>query len=408
MMPARVLYLNPTAQLGGAEYSLLDLAASLDRRRFEPQIACFGDGPLLRAARDRGIAIVALPLTRRFASLSLKGRRSGPAGLAAAAVTAVPLARRVRALAADADIVHTNGTKAHLLAGVAAPRATLVWHVRDFWRDGRAERSFVRLANSRARAVIANSGAVAAHLAAMGVNTDLLHAVPNGIDTARFAPDVEPAPLRAEFGWPLHAPLVGIAGMLARWKGQDVLLRAFADVLRGRPDVRCVVAGDEIYLTRGQTGFGDELRRLARELNIEHAVGFTGYREDVPALLRALDIVVHASVEAEPFGRVVAEAMACGRPVIATDAGGVPEVTGPAGASALLVPPRDAAALSRAIVRLLDDPGEAARMGTSARQRILAAFPLERHVEHVHAIYERLLSPARPAVESGAAAGSVL
>ena len=111
-----------------------------------------------------------------------------------------------------------------------------------------------------------------------------------------------------------EAPLVGMVGMLARWKGQDVLLRAFADVLQRRPDARCVIAGDEIYVTRGQTGFAAELRQLVRDLHIEHAVALAGYRDDVPALLRALDVVVHTSIEPEPFGRVIAEGMAAAAP----------------------------------------------------------------------------------------------
>ena len=141
-----------------------------------------------------------------------------------------------------------------------------------------------------------------------------------------------------------------------------------------RPDARCVIAGDEIYVTRGQTGFAAELRQLVRELRIEHAVALTGYRDDVPALLRALDVVVHTSIEPEPFGRVVAEGMAAGRPVIATDAGGAPEVTGESGAAALLVPPGDVAAMAGAILQLLDDPAEAQRLAEAGRQRQLAMF----------------------------------
>ena len=392
MKPAEILYLNPTAELGGAEYSVLDLAAALDRRRFVPLLACLGDGPLVAAARARAIPVMTLPVPARFARLSLKGRRSGPVGFAAAAASAAPVAWRLKAMATRASIVHSNGNKAHVLCALAHGRARLVWHVRDFWGSGLFERLMVHLANSQVSAVIANSGAVRAHLVGMGVSESLVQAVPNGIDGVRFSPDGPSAPLREEFGWPSTAPLVGIVGMLARWKGQDVLLRAFADVLRSRPDARCVIVGDEIYLTSGQAGFGADLRQLVRDLGIEHAVALTGYRGDVPAILRALDVVVHASVEPEPFGRVIAEGMACGRPVIATDAGGAPEVTGHSGTTALLVAPGDVAAMSSAIQRLLDDRAEADRLGAAGRQRILSSFSVTAHVERVQAVYERLLS----------------
>lgn len=390
MAPARVLYLNPTAQMGGAEYSLLDLASSLDRARFSPVLACLGDGPLVTEAAARGIEVVALPLSGRIGRLSLKGQRSGAAGLAVAAASAAPVALKIRRLAADARIVHTNGNKAHVLGAFTHGRARLVWHVRDFWRTGRFERAMCRLANRRATAVIANSSAVGAHLAAMGVSRQLVHPVPNGIDGDRFAPGGPVASLREEFGWPSDAPLIGIVGMLARWKGQDVLLRAFADVLQARPNARCVIAGDEIYVTRGQTGFGEELRHIARQLGIEASVAFTGYRRDIPAVLRALDVVVHASVEPEPFGRVVGEAMACARPVVATDAGGVPEVAGRD--TAFLVAPGDVEAMSRAIQHLLADKDAATRRAVAGRERILRHFPVAAHVERIQALYERVLT----------------
>jgi glycosyltransferase involved in cell wall biosynthesis len=406
--PAQVLFVNPTAQVGGAEYSLLDLAASLDRRRFVPLLACFGDGPLAAAARERDIRVAPLPLPQRFAAVSLKGKRSGPFGLAAAAAAVAPLAWRLRALASSAAIVHTNGNKAHVLGAASAGGARLVWHVRDFWGGGFFERTIARVGNARADAILANSQAVRDHLVGLGLRDTAVHAVPNGIDAVRFAPEGERAGVRSELGWAPDAPLVGIVGMLARWKGQDVLLRAFADVLRQRPAARCLIVGDEIYVTRGQTGFGDELRRLAAQLGIAHAVGFTGYRKDVPALLRALDLVVHASVEPEPFGRVVAEAMACARPVIAADAGGVPEVTGADGDAAVLVRPGDVAALAAQIDRLLGDRAAADRLGAAGRRRVVEMFPVSRHVDQVQAIYERLLASPDGVAVPRTAAGAAL
>jgi glycosyltransferase involved in cell wall biosynthesis len=390
LTPIRILYVNPTAQLGGAEYSLLDLAGSLDRQRFRPVLACLGDGPLVGSAAERGIDVRRLAIPQRVARLSLKGIRSGVTGLAVAAASSAPLVRDLRALARDADIVHTNGNKAHLLGTAAAGRASLVWHVRDFWKRGAFERGLVRLANLKADAVIANSAAVHGHLLSMGLSAGVAHAVANGIDSARFTPVGPAAPLREEFRWEPRAPVVGMVGMLARWKGQDVLLHAFQQVLRVRPDARCVIVGDEIYVTAGQTGFRDELKGLAQRLGIAHAVAFAGYRTDPPALIRAMNVVVHASVEPEPFGRVVAEGMACERAVVAMEAGGVPEVTGPSGRAALLVPPRNPDALAAAIIRLIENPLEARRLGVEGRRRVVAMFPVVSHVSRVQSIYEQL------------------
>jgi glycosyltransferase involved in cell wall biosynthesis len=392
MTPLNVLYVNPTAQLGGAEYSLLDLAGSLDRQRFRPILACLGDGPLVGAAAERGIDVRRLAMPPRVARLSLKGIRSGITGLAVAAASSAPLLRELRALARDADIVHTNGNKAHLLGTAAAGRCALVWHVRDFWRRGALERGLIRVANLKGDAVIANSAAVHGHLLSMGLSSSIAHAVPNGIDSTRFSPTGPVAPLREEFRWEPRAPLIGIVGMLARWKGHDVLLHAFAQVLRIRPDARLVIVGDEIYVTAGQTGFREELKALAQRLGIAHAVAFAGYRTDPPALIRAMNVVVHASVEPEPFGRVVAEGMACERAVIATEAGGVPEVTGPSGRAALLVAPRNPEAMAAAITRLIENPLEARRLGVEGRRRVVAMFPVVSHVARVQSLYEGLRS----------------
>lgn len=391
MSAVRVLFVNPTAQLGGAEYSLLDLAGGLDRERFVPMIACLGDGPLVGAAAERGIDVRRLWIPGRIARLSLKGHRSGLASLAIAAASSAPLVRELRHLAKGAAIVHTNGNKAHLLGTAAAGRARLIWHVRDFWRERALERGLIRIANMKAAAVVANSAAVHAHLAGMGLHSHLGHAVPNGIDSVRFSPVGAVAPLREECGWPPRTPVVGIVGMLARWKGQDVLLRAFGEVLQRRPDARCVVVGDEIYVTAGQSGFREELKALASRLGIGHAVAFTGYRTDPAAVMRAMNVIVHASVEPEPFGRVVAEGMACERAVVAADAGGVPEITGPSGRAALLTPPADASALGRAITRLIDNPLEARRLGVEGRRRVVTMFPVRTHVTRIETLYEQVL-----------------
>jgi glycosyltransferase involved in cell wall biosynthesis len=103
-----------------------------------------------------------------------------------------------------------------------------------------------------------------------------------------------------------------------------------------------------------------------------------------------MNVVVHASVEPEPFGRVVAEGMACERAVVAMDAGGVPEVTGPSGRAALLVPPRNPEALAAAITRLIENPLEARRLGVEGRRRVVAMFPVVSHVSRVQSIYEQV------------------
>ena len=130
-------------------------------------------------------------------------------------------------------------------------------------------------------------------------------------------------------------PLIGVFSRLAPWKGQHIVLQALA----GLPGVHGIFAGSALF---GEDAYAASLRVLASELGIADRVVFLGQRGDVPALMRAVDIVVHPSVDPEPFGRTLVEAMLARTPVIATDAGAASEILG-GGEAGMLVPPGDAA-----------------------------------------------------------------
>ncbi|MEI8191188.1 MAG: glycosyltransferase, partial [candidate division NC10 bacterium] len=385
--------------MGGAEHSLLDLAGNLDPARFSPRIVCAGEGPLLSTTAARGIPIQSLTLPAAYLLASSRGRRTGIVRVIVGTLQSLPAVYRIRrlALGGRATILHSNGNKTHLLSAIAgiAGGPRVVWHVRDFLPDKSLERLLVRLANHRVSAIIANSKAVAEHLIRLGARPEIVHAIHNGIDCARFSPDGPRAELWRQFGWQEGCRLVGIIGVLAPWKGQSVFLQAAREVLVERPDARFVVVGDEIYRTDGHAGYREELVRIARELGVSHAVAFMGYREDIPEIMRSLDVVVHASIEPEPFGRVVAEALACARPVVATDGGGVPEITGPSGEVALLAQRGDPTHLASAISIFLDQPGYGKALGAAGRARVLANFEIRHHVQRVESLYDGLIPPRR-------------
>jgi glycosyltransferase involved in cell wall biosynthesis len=315
--------------------------------------------------------------------------------LAAGVARSAPalLAIRRAAIRSAPAILHSNGNKTHLLTlALRRSRPRVVWHVRDFLPDRAPERLFVRMARLTADAVIANSSAVAAHLRRLGAAPGLVHPIANGIDLARFAPDGPQAELRAEAGWPKHVRLIGMVGVLARWKGQETFLRAAAALRQRHPDLRFVVVGGEIYRTAGHGGFTQTLEALARELRLGDALAFTGFRHDIPEVLRALDVVVHASIEPEPFGRVIAEAMACARPVVWARGGGADEIVGESPLGALGVPGGDPVALAAAIERALSDPDRARAWATEGRARVATYFDLGTHVGRVQDLYEMLAS----------------
>jgi glycosyltransferase involved in cell wall biosynthesis len=156
--------------------------------------------------------------------------------------------------------------------------------------------------------------------------------------------------------------VVGLVGRLAPWKGQHVFLDAFA---RAFPTggVRARIVGDALF---GEDAYRDSLHQQVVRLGITDRVEFRGFRSDVRAELAALDVLVHASVQPEPFGQVVVEGMAAGLPVIATDAGGPAEIID-RGVDGLLIPPDDVEALAAAMRLLVGDLARRDDLGRRAR-----------------------------------------
>jgi glycosyltransferase involved in cell wall biosynthesis len=203
--------------------------------------------------------------------------------------------------------------------------------------------------------------------------------VPNG--TARL-PEGDPDRARAALGIPTGAPVVGSVGHLRPEKAFEVLIEAVGE-LRGRwPDLHLVIAGE-----------GAErplLERIRAELGLEGRVHLPGARDDVPDLLAAFDVAVCCSdFEGGPLS--VMEYMGAGLPVVGTRVGGLPELVRD-GATGILVEPRDPAALSNAVARLLDDPLLAARMGEAGRLLRDEEYSLEAWIERLEQLYQRLLA----------------
>jgi glycosyltransferase involved in cell wall biosynthesis len=368
--PASILVVsNHGAVVGGGELSLLDLLRGLDRDRWAPVLAVPEDGEVATRARELDLPVHVIPLPPL--------RRPGPGTVRSARA----LARLARA--ADAALIHANGTRAMAYAAAAgrlAARPT-IWHVRIAESDGLVDRALC----AAATAVIATSRAVARRFAWAGAKVRL---VPNGVDLKRFAPRPPSAALRASLGVPPSAPVALSIGRHVPEKGYRHLVDAALLVERARAGVRWVLVGD------GE--LSHELEAQARRLGLAGAMHFAGWRDDVADVLALADVFVLPS-ESEGFGRVLVEAMAMARPIVATAVGGVPDIV-VAGQTGLLVPPADAAALAGAVRVLLDDPGLAARLGAAGRARAESTFSLGAHVDGVERVYDEVLG--RPAPEA--------
>jgi glycosyltransferase involved in cell wall biosynthesis len=190
--------------------------------------------------------------------------------------------------------------------------------------------------------------------------------------------------VRRELGIAACAPLVAMIGRVQPWKGQHVFVKAAATVAQHVPDARFVIVGgasgaeDEQYL--------ESLRTTSAKLGIADRVMFTGERNDVANFIAAADVIVHASVDPEPFGLVLIEAMAAGKPVIASNGGGPAEIVLD-GETGFLTDPGDAQALAERTITLLRDPELRARMGAAASARVEHEFSFEQMIERLEQVF---------------------
>ncbi|HVB81628.1 MAG TPA: glycosyltransferase [Candidatus Binataceae bacterium] len=406
--PLKILYLNPSGSLGGAERSLLDMIASLRAARPEWQLSLIAgeDGALVRGVRALGATAAVLPLPRSLARLGDAGA-GGPAGIqvgrlalvASMANAALATRRYVRSMAraineAGPTVIHTNGFKMHLIAAQAAGgRIPIIWHVHDYVSSRPVMVRLMRLGSRRCAMAIANSRGVQADLEASCPNRLAVATVYNAVDLGYFSPRGPIADLDALAGIapaPAATVRIGLVATLARWKGHELFLRALAALPPEMP-VRGYVIGDAIYSTHGSQWSIPELRATAERLGVAERTGFCGFVEDVAAAIRALDVMVHASTEREPFGLAIAEAMACGKPVIASRASGAAEIVG-AATGVLSYRPGDVAELAERIGELVRDRDERARLGGLGRAAAERLFTRSRLASELITIYERVQS----------------
>lgn len=400
----RIVFLSPSGELGGAETALVDMLAAVRKARpaWTLSLIAASDGPLIRKAADYADTI-ALPFPTALARLGEWGSRGSVstrlglgAGLVAASGPALGYARHLTRHLLDfrPDIIHSTGLKMHLLGARARPPdSKLIWHFHDY---PAARRMTARLLASQAHrcdAMLANSESVAADARnRFGANIPI-HTIYNAVDLERFAPSGPRVDLDALAGLPPMAPggvRVGLVATFARWKGHTVFLDAMAQ-LRGA-NVRGYIVGGSIYETGASQYTLDVLRAQARVRGLGEAVGFTGKVDDVPGVMRALDIVVHASIEPEPFGLVIAEAMACARPVIVSRAGGAAEI---AQAGAVFHTPGNSDELAERIRELASDPARREALGNAGRAAAVRLFSRERLCATLVPVYESLARSAR-------------
>jgi glycosyltransferase involved in cell wall biosynthesis len=256
------------------------------------------------------------------------------------------------------DVLHSNNFAMEPLWAARLSGTAIVSHLHGFLYLP-MERS--RRSNFRhVKAFVSISRAVTESAVRAGVDRTRIHEIPNFVERV---PAASPPPMPVELA-------IGIFGRVTHWKGQKEFLSAVMRVLPRFPGLRVYIVGDA---SDGDPRYFDECREIARSSAFAPQIEFIGLVTDVAAYYRKCTVVVHASIEPEPFGMVVIEAMAEARPVVASILGAPPEIIQD-GVDGYLVNPKDPEAMASRIISLLADPALATDMGIRAHEKVLAQY----------------------------------
>lgn len=387
-MDPHILFLDHTGTLGGAELYLLDIARSY---RNTGSAVLFEDGPFRRRLQENGVETEVVSTAEHLDDVEKESS-------VLHALRAVPdiwsLARRIRPRAASSDLVFANSAKALFVGGLAGAwtDTPVVWSLHDMLTEAHFSllhrRATSHWANGFADRVLANSKATREAFVTAGGDPNRTSVVYNGVDVDRFSTVSEAArnDVCEDLGIDPAADLVGLFSRIAEWKGQDVMIRALPDL----PETHLLIVGEALF--EGDEAYKRSIQKLSRRLGVADRVHFLGFRDDVPRLMTASDVVVHTSTAPEPFGRVIVEGMLAGTPVIATEAGGAAEIID-AGETGLLLPPDEPDALRDAVADVLCSDGSTARMVRRARREARHRYSVETMIEAVDDEIRNVLEP---------------
>lgn len=378
---------NPDGTIGGSFYSLLFLVKNLDRSRFEPTVVFSKSNELIPAFQAAGAEVVVRPLAppvrARYRVLHPFTRLANALlGLVVEPLRLAALLRRRRI-----DLLHLNNSIernhpwiiAAALAGV--PRMT---HERGI--NPRMSLP-ARLLVGQLRAVVCISSAVRDNLLCLGVDSGKLRTIWNGLDPVEMKVGKDRDAILAEFGLPRSARLVGMVGNIREWKGQAVVVEAMETVAREFPDVVCLLIG---HHSAGDTAYMRQIEARIAAAGLQRHVLVTGYRANVADYVAALELLIHASILPEPFGRVLLEGMALRKPLVASRGGAVPEIVDD-GVTGLLFEPGNAHDLAGKLLRLLESPTESRAMGQAGYERLRTQFGIDVNAARTMAVYDELL-----------------
>ena len=385
----KILYIeaNTDGTIGGSYYSLLYLIQGLDKTKYEPHVLFFQDNVLIAEFKKVTPYVYVYDFKPSVSSpvRTFKDFIKWPFHLLYDIF--IPQFKIQNILnKIGPDMVHLSNGHAALHEWMLAcylRKVKIVAHDR-----GTRAASFRTIIFSHLLdAIIAVSDDFKNNSIKQGVKAKRICRVYNGLDINKMTKRA----ILSNEAWITdnsESPLVGIIGNIDRWKGQLVVLMAIIKVRKKFPGIKCLIVGP---VCKGAEEYKAELDEFTAHNNLGKNIVFAGYRNDIPDILQSLDVLIHASIAPEPFGRVILEGMAYAKPIVATNSGGTIEqiVDGETG---ILVPMSDPDSMANAILFYLTNMERAREMGEKGRQRLIATFSIARMVEETEKVYEEIFS----------------
>jgi glycosyltransferase involved in cell wall biosynthesis len=384
--PIRIVYVNHTGKVSGAERVLIEMVRGLDRSAFEPFVICPADGELAGMLRAEGVACIeSPPVQARFTSRPTQISR------AIVSMTRAILALRKVLKWLAPDIVHANSLRAGITASVAAIGSgpKVIWHVHDILPRHAFSFAIRLLAFVlRPARVVAVSDATARAFRGPFLFRGRVATIHNGTDLSRFpAKRADSLRLRGEWGIPEDAFLVCAVGQICARKGLRELLNALEQTRGAAPKIHLAIAGKVVFVH--EESYFESLLRAVGEPGLVGRVHFLGELRNVSKLMQAADLLVLNSLQ-EPFGLVLIEAMSSGTPVLATRVGGIPEIVKDR-INGWLVEKADTAGLATKLVELSQSKDLLEEAGRQARLVTCPQFSLERFHKKLNRFYAEIM-----------------
>ncbi|QSJ20815.1 glycosyltransferase [Nostoc sp. UHCC 0702] len=370
----KIIYIITGLSSGGAQAMLYKLLSRMDRERFNPVVI---------SLIDRGIwggRIVSLGVP--VYTINMKAGQPTPAAM----WRAIDLVRQLKPDLIQGWMYHGN-LVAQVVRFFVFARISVLWNVRHSLDSLELEKPgtaiVIKLCANFSKfptKIIYNSQNSARQHEKIGYSADKTCVIPNGFDTEEFTPSIEARlSIRSELGVSENTLLIGLIGRYHPIKDHHNFLQAAALLLKNYPQVKFILAGDQVDWEN------QILSQLIHELELANQIYLLGERHDMPRLTAALDIACSASY-GEGFPNVIGEAMSCGVPCVVTDVGDSGWIVGNTGK---VVPPKNPQKLAKAWEAMIDIGTEGREaLGKVARTRVIDLFSLNSVVAQYESLYD--------------------